>query len=62
MTPSLFFRLISWFTAFMAVLMGTLGVVSLLNGSVLPGLLLIVVAAMNMFGYVLFTAWSRRQP
>lgn len=46
----------------MAVLMGTLGVVSVLNGSVLPGLLLLVVSAMNVFGYVLFTAWSRRQP
>lgn len=60
MTPSAFFRLVAWFTAFMAVFMGTMGVVSVLSRNILPGLLLLAVAAVNVFGYVLFSGWSRR--
>jgi len=60
LTPSLFFRIVSWFTATVACLMGALAAVSMFRGEFLAGILLLVIAAVNVAGWRIFGAWSRQ--
>jgi hypothetical protein len=59
-TPSLFFQLVSWFAAFIGLVMGVLGIIALMNGGPLYGVVLFILMAVNIYAWRLFGSWSAR--